>query len=659
MPTAEQLVMAAMLLCGAGAAATSWGGPRARWAARVNVAVTVASGLAAGWGALSVLSGGPGEAAQFLRMPRVGFALRLHVDGLSAVFLLLAAGIAVPASVYSVRYLGHYPGETGRYHPPFLLFVAAMYGLVSTTDMMWFFFIFWQLMTLPGYALIRYERNRTEHRRAALRYLVMMQIACGITMAGAELLAGTGGGAAAGNGLRYDFGTVTAQLPELLRDRPGTTTLAFALFLAGFGIKMGMWPFGRLWLPDAHPAAPSPVSAMLSGVMIKTGVYGLVRYFLWLVPEEGRGEFPLAAWGGWVTVLGTVTLLTGTVQALRQEATKRLLAFHSIGQVGYILLGVGMAMVLLPRGGNWAALGTFALAGALLHVWNHGVFKALLFFNAGSILMATGTQDLNRLGGLMRVMPWTGVTALVASMAIAGVPPLNGFVSKWVLYSVAFGSGREVWFLAVCGMVALLTSALTLASFVKFFGVSFLGRSGPWSGPWADAGPGDGARSNGAETGTGRRRPGMEVSREVPRTMGWAQGALAMACVVLGLAPGIGLGAMVQAMRTSPGGYGPVLVSGMSGEGGWWSWEGPGGVSVLIPLAVVVVLGMGYGLAAWVVRWGGAKRRQDAPWLCGYATEADVHRYGAHQFYGELKRWTRWAGGEAPRVRMPEREESR
>ncbi|MBX3746112.1 MAG: peroxiredoxin family protein [Verrucomicrobiae bacterium] len=657
MPTAEQLVMTAMLLCGAGAVATSWGGRRARWAGRVNVAVTVASGLAAGWGAMAVLAMGPGESVQFLRMPRVGFALRLHVDGLSAEFLLLAAGISIPASVYSLRYLEHYRGDTGRYHPPFLVFLAAMYGLVSTTDMMWFFFIFWQLMTLPGYALIRYERNRPEHRRAAWRYLVMMQIACVITMAGAELVAGPGGGAAAGNGLRYDFGTVTAQLPELLRDRPGTTTLAFALFLAGFGIKMGMWPFGQVWLPDAHPAAPSPVSAMLSGVMIKTGVYGLVRYFFWLVPEEGREAFPLAAWGGWVTVLGTVTLLTGTVQALRQDATKRLLAFSSIGQVGYILLGVGMAMVLLPRGGKWAALGTFALAGALLHVWNHGVFKALHFLHAGSILRATGTQDLNRLGGLMRAMPWTGATALVATLAIAGVPPLNGFVSKWALYSAAFGAGREVWFLALCGMVALFTGALTLALFVKFFGVSFLGRSGPWSGPWVTTAADDGP-SNGAGNGMSRRRPGLEASREVPGTMLGAQGALAALCVVLGLVPGIGLGAMAQAMRTSPGGYGPVLVSGMTGEGGWWRWEGPGGVSLLMPLAVVAMLGIGYGLASWVVRWGGAKRRQDAPWLCGYAVEADEHRYGARQFYGELKRWTRWAGGEAPRARDAGREEA-
>ena len=137
----------------------------------------------------------------------------------------------------------------------------------------------------------------------------------------------------------------------MLSTRPGATALAFALFLVGFGIKMGMWPFGQFWLPDAHPAAPSPVSAMLSGVMIKTGVYGLMRYFLWLVPPAGQADYPLAKWGLVVALLGTITLFTGTMQALKQEQSKRLLAFHSIGQIGYILLGTGACMSLLPAMG--------------------------------------------------------------------------------------------------------------------------------------------------------------------------------------------------------------------------------------------------------------------------------------------------------------------
>ena len=254
---------------------------------------------------------------------------------------------------------------------------------------------------------------------------------------------------------------MSANLPALLNAHPGITMLAFALFLVGFGIKMGMWPFGQVWLPDAHPAAPSPVSAMLSGVMIKTGVYGLMRYFLWLVPPAGWTLFPLAEWGMVIAFLGTITLFTGTMQALRQEQSKRLLAFHSIGQIGYILLGLGVCMALLPGGDHrLVTLAAIGLFGALYHVMNHGVFKGLLFLNAGSILYATGTQDLNKLGGLMKFMPLTAVTALVASFSISGVPLFNGFVSKWSIYVAAVqGSGASgSGYLALCAIIAILTS---------------------------------------------------------------------------------------------------------------------------------------------------------------------------------------------------------
>ena len=289
---------------------------------------------------------------EFPIIPQIGLVLRVYVDGLTAVFLLLAALISVPAALYSIVYMRNYEGySVARYYPYFLLFLAAMYGLVSTTDMMWFFFIFWQMMTLPGYALIRFEHKNPANIRAANKFLIMMQIACAATMIGAELLAVTGAAASGSASLKYDFDTVSANLPLMLSTRPVATALAFALFLIGFGIKMGMWPFGQFWLPDAHPAAPSPVSAMLSGVMIKTGVYGLMRYFLWLVPPAGQADYPLAKWGLLVALLGTITLFTGTMQALKQEQSKRLLAFHSIGQIGYILLGTGVCMSLLPAMG--------------------------------------------------------------------------------------------------------------------------------------------------------------------------------------------------------------------------------------------------------------------------------------------------------------------
>jgi formate hydrogenlyase subunit 3/multisubunit Na+/H+ antiporter MnhD subunit len=553
-------------------------------------------------------------------MPKIGFALRLYVDGLTGVFLLLAAIIALPAALYSINYMQHYRDYgVGRYYPYFLLFLAAMYGLLSTTDMMWFFFIFWQLMTLPGYALIRYENKKRENIRAANKYLIMMEIACAATMVGAELLA------VAGTTLKYDFDSVSANLPVLLATKPAMTALAFTLFLVGFGIKMGMWPFGQVWLPDAHPAAPSPVSAMLSGVMIKTGVYGLIRYFLWLVPTSAHADYPFAKWGLVIAALGTITLFTGTMQALKQEQSKRLLAFHSIGQIGYILLGAGACIALLAGQNNkLAALATIGLFGALFHVLNHGLFKGLLFLNAGSMLYATGTQDLNKMGGLMKFMPLTAITTIVASFSISGVPLFNGFVSKWSIYVATIQGSTSARYLAVCAVIAILTSALTLASFIKFFGVSFLSRSSTLVNEKAAA--------------TGRL--------EVGWLMQTPQVVLALLCVLLGVVPAIGFGLLQRALDASRQGLGETLANAAPMTSGPLAGIEPlQATALFVPVVLAVVLGVAFLLAFLISRLGGAPRRAAVPWLCGYVRETDCHRYSAHNFYGEIKRYFRWLGG--------------
>ncbi len=276
--TPEQSVMAAIVLCIAGAVLTRLASRNRTAAGWIALAFAAAAAAVIGVAVTHVLTLGPGHQQEFPIIRQVGLVLRVYVDGLTAVFLLLAAVISVPAVLYSIVYMRNYEQySVARYYPYLLLFLAAMYGLVSTTDMMWFFFIFWQMMTLPGYALIRFEDKNRANIRAANKFLIMMQIACAATMIGAELLAVTGAAASGSASLKYDFDTVSANLPAMLSTRPVATAVAFALFLIGFGIKMGMWPFGQFWLPDAHPAAPSPVSAMLSGVMIKTGVYGLLR----------------------------------------------------------------------------------------------------------------------------------------------------------------------------------------------------------------------------------------------------------------------------------------------------------------------------------------------------------------------------------------------
>ncbi len=634
MMTPEQAVVASILLCLAGAGLTLLVARHRTLAGWLAFLVTTATAGLILFAVVRVLTAGPSpQAAAFWSLPSIGFALRLHVDGLTAMFLLLAAVIGVPAAFYSIAYMRHYE-EYGvaRYYPHFLLFLAAMYGLLSTTDMMWIFFIFWQLMTLPGYALIRFEKKKPENVRAANKFLLMMQIACAATMIGAELLAVTGAAARGGGSLKYDFDTVSANLPLLLATRPRVTALAFALFLVGFGIKMGMWPFGQVWLPDAHPAAPSPVSAMLSGVMIKTGVYGLMRYFLWLVPAGAQADYPLAKWGLVVAGLGTITLFTGTMQALAQEQSKRLLAFHSIGQIGYILLGTGACMALLPAAGpNATALAAIGFCGALFHVLNHGLFKGLLFLNAGSLLHATGTQDLNKMGGLMKYMPLTAVTALVASFSISGVPLFNGFASKWSIYVAAIQGGGSARYLPVCAIVAILTSALTLASFIKFFGVSFL------------------SRASALVTSRAARLGRLEVGwmMQVPQV------ALAALCVLLGVMPALAFRLIQHALAASPLGLGGTLAGAAPMPGGLLTGLREfDAAAAFAPLALAAVLGLMLLVAYGITRLAGAPRRAAAPWLCGYAPEAECNRYVAHNFYGEIKRYFRWLGGRpAPAAR--------
>jgi hydrogenase-4 component B len=624
----EQAVVVSIFICITGAVLTlliSHHKTAAGWFTFVITAITAVFIFSA---AATVLTTGPAlHATAFLVVPKLGFALRIYVDGLSAIFLALTALIAVPASLYSIEYMRHYEQySVARYYPYFLLFLAAMYGLLSTTDMMWFFFIFWQLMTLPGYALIRFEHRKPENIKAANKYLIMMEIACIVTMIGAELVAPSG---VTSVGMKYDFDMVSANMPGLLSAAPGRTALAFALFLVGFGIKMGMWPFGQIWLPDAHPAAPSPVSAMLSGVMIKTGVYGLMRYFLWLVPSTGGwAHYPIAEWGMIIAILGTITLFTGTMQALKQEQSKRLLAFSSIGQIGYILLGIGVCMALLSVGNHkLTALATIGFFGALYHVINHGVMKSLLFLNAGSMLYATGTQDLNKLGGLMKFMPLTAITTLVASFSISGVPLFNGFVSKWSIYVAAIQGSESAKYLAVCVIVAILTSALTLAAFIKFFGSSFLSRA-----------------STLVKTQV-QKRDRIEVGwiMQLPQVF------LAAMCILLGIMPTVVFHLLQHAMEASRQAYGAALANTAPMTGSPLAGvQELQGVAVYMPFALAAVLGLLFLIAHLISKLGGARRRTAVPWLCGYVREADCHRYTAHNFYGEIKRYFRWLGGAAP-----------
>ena len=620
----EQAVVYSIMICIGGAVLTlllSKSKSLAGWVSFLCVSATAVLIFKAG---ATVLAGGGSEhPVTFYSMANFG-ELRFYVDGLSAIFLGLVAVMAVPAALYSISYVKRYSEYgAGRYYPHFLLFLGGMYGLLSTTDMMLYFFIFWQLMTLPSFALVRYENKNPASVRAANIYLILMQVACAAVMIGGGLLS-TGGGAE-GPALKYDFDVIGAGLPSVLAGAPGTVTMAMLLFLIGFGIKMGMWPFGQYWVPEAYKAAPSPVSSLLSSVVSKSGVYGVMRCFLWLVPASAQEQFPMGKWGMVIAILGTVTLFTGTMQALKQEETKRLLAFHSIGQIGYILLGTGVCMALIPSGDpRLATLAVIGICGAIFHSVNHGLFKGLLFLNAGSIEMATGgSQELNHLGGLMKYMPLTAVTTLIASFAISGVPLFNGFVSKWSIYVAAVQGSSYAGYLAICAFFAIITSALTLASFIKFFGVSFLSR-----------------QSTLVTESAARKKLEVDGLMQLPQVF------LAACCILLGTVPAIAYTVMNQALNVSRQGFGTVLADAAPMmNGSWAGLDALGGTAVFAPMALMIVIALVFLVTYVISKLGGAARRAATPWLCGYVLEADCYRYSAHNFYGEIKRYFKWIGG--------------
>jgi hydrogenase-4 component B len=599
---------------------------RRRLAGQATFGVTLLAGLLAAGAATSVLVSGPGDTLTIWLLPQYGSSLRIYMDGLSAVFVLLIALISSLSALYSIDYMDHYPSYgLYRYCPYFLLFVAGMYGIVCVTDLMVGFFLFWQLMTLSSYALVRFEHKNPENVRAANRYLVAMQVACGLIMLGAAIL--SQGPVTLGPHetlMRFDFDAISHGMPALLASGGSTAAIGLLCFLLGFGIKAGMWPFGQWWLPAAHPAAPSPVSALLSGVMIKTGVYGLMRTFLWLIPMEAAADYPSEVWGLLLAILGTITLFIGTTQALGQDSSKRLLAFSSIGQVGYILLALGASLALIRSGAQDARillLATLGFVASLFHTLNHGLFKSLLFLGAGTMLRATDTQDLNEMGGLVRYMPATAATALVASFAIAGVPLLNGFVSKWSIFVTGILGARVAPYLAVCVVVAMLTSVITLALFLKFFGTSFLARVSHRVTERAAAGH--------------VREPGWPML--APQVI------LAALCLLLGLMPQAGYQLIHRALLGSQQGMGiilakssPLSVADLTG------FLGPGGQAVLSPLVVAAVFGVLLLCAAGISRLGGAVPRVAVPWLCGYVVESEQSRYSARNLYREVTRLLPW-----------------
>jgi hydrogenase-4 component B len=439
-----------------------------------------------------VLAGGGTYGASFTSRlePRFG------IDGLTAFFLGMLGLVGAPTLAYASRYLDD--GPRGRAIAVLIgLFVLALVDVLCSRDPLTFL-AGWELMTLIPAAMILVSRSDRNARRTVFVYVAVTHLAGAATWVAVLLAAHAG---------VFGGGTTIA--------RGSGLQVAIALTaLVGMGTKAGVMPL-HSWLPRAHPIAPAPVSALMSGVMLKVAIYGLIRVLV-----EWLGILPL--WIGAVVVgLGAFSAVGGVVYALFQHDLKRLLAFHSIENIGIIVLGIGACLLLRARGADeWAA---FALAAALLHTLNHAVFKSLLFLGAGSFERATGSLDIDRLGGLLRRLPWTGGAFLVGAMAIAGLPPLNGFASEWLtlqalIHVPAYGGIGDGLVGAIALAALAATAALAVLCFVKVVGLVLLGPP---------------------------RTAAAAAATEAPEAMRAAVLLLAGACVVLGIAPGLLFGRLV------------------------------------------------------------------------------------------------------------------
>jgi len=518
-----------------------------------------------------------------------GEPLHLRLDGLSAMFLMLVSVVGGTGAVYSREYWSdhHNPASAPRGRAWWSALLVSM-GLVLTVSNGLHFLVAWELFAICGYFLITLDRERSGVRAAGWLYLAASHAGTMCLFAFFATLASRTGS--------WELGPMRehAELAPL-----------FWLALFGFGMKAGFFPL-HIWLPSAHANAPSHVSAIMSGVAIKMGIYGIVRFSGWL---------PVPPAAGWVVIgLGALSALLGIAFAFAQNDFKRLLAYCSVENIGVILIGIGGALLAVTHGD--AVWGRLALAGALLHVWNHGAFKALLFFGAGSVLHATGTREMSRLGGLWHRMPWTAGLFALGSIAVSGLPPLNGFVSEWLIYLGLFDAvtskGSSAWATMPAAIMLAMAGAMAMASFAKAGAMIFLGA------------------------------PRTQTAAQAHECGNWMRGpmlALAGVCVAIGLAPILFWPAVSRAV----GAWHPA----------WASAEAPAPLVTLGSVHVALVI-LVLAAAAWLWRKAQANGlRRGLTWDCGYAIPTVRMQYTSASFAGIASGWFRWMLQPERKMRRP------
>ncbi|HEV2263063.1 MAG TPA: hydrogenase 4 subunit B [Stellaceae bacterium] len=522
-----------------------------------------------------------------LALPWLGAHFR--IDALSAFFLVVVDLGGAAASLYALGY-GAHEEAPHRVLPFYPAFVAAM-NLVVIADDAFTFLLCWEFMSLTSWALVMAHHRDADNRRAGFIYLVMASFGTFTLMLCFGLLAGSTGG--------YAFEVMRAG-----QHGPLIAALVLTLALLGAGSKAGLVPL-HVWLPLAHPAAPSHVSALMSGVMTKVAVYGFIRIVLDLLG--------VPSWWSSMTVLALagITTVLGVLYALMQHDLKRLLAYHTVENIGIVFIGVGLAMGFKANAMPLAA--ALALTAALFHVFNHSLFKSLLFFGAGSVLTATGERDMEHLGGLIHRMPYAAFAFLIGCVAISALPPLNGFVSEWLTFqAILLSPAVPQWGLKILvpgvGALLALAAALAAACFVKAYGVTFLGRP----------------RSSVAEKAT-----------ETDRFSLTAMFILAALCLLAGILPGFVIDALAPVSQALIGGRMPVQASDP-----WLS---------IVPVAasrssydgllVFVFIGFAGLIAAWAIHnFASRALRRAAAWDCGTPDPSPLTQYTAASFAQPIRR---------------------
>jgi len=551
--------------------------------------------LLAGSGLLAMLGGvcglllGGGEIILPLGLPWL--PMHANMDALASFFFLVIGSLLLPVAIYSQGYLRSEERLTplAVFMP---LFVLGMLGVVISDDA-FTFMLFWELMSISSFFLVTFKHENLENRKAGFIYILMAHLA-GLLILGAFAVLYAAGGS-------YEFSTMRSADIS-----PVWASICFLLAGFGFGTKAGVVPMHG-WLPEAHPVAPSNVSALMSGIMLKVAIFGFIRVVWDLM---GPGDFQWW-WGALVLAAGSSSAVTGVLLALQQHDLKRLLAYHSIENIGIILIGLGLGMLLAHFG--HPVLAALGLIAALYHTINHALFKGLLFMGAGAILHSTGTRDMESMGGLIHRMPWTAVLFLVACMSISALPPFNGFVSEWLTFQTALmapqmGGALLTAIVPFSAAMLALAGALAAACFVKVFGVVFLGH----------------ARSQVAED-----------AHEIDNWMKLGMAIPAVFCLLLGLLPVL----FIPLMDAIPQTLLNASLTGMVHAHGWM-WLTPidaAHSSYSAPIALLGMLVLG-GLAFWLLHPKGTSIRRSVMWSCGNPHTHARMQYNATSFSQPLRR---------------------